>query len=204
MAFTPTRGQFSGQTFRTYRAYRDALAQSHGFGSLSTQQRASKPITAHEAYSVLKPKERASYRRSLDALNLLRTGQASNMAEAASMANTTPNTVHRYAGTALTTEEHRITASKRDTLVRPMRVITTDGVLILPLESSRDAKLAARHASAMRLYLERGGRQRLAPFQGKSITVNGKQYVLATERTFIESLAIAGELDFDTLYEDVT
>lgn len=204
--YTPTRGQFKDQTFASYRQYRNALAQSQGFGSLSARQRAARPITAAAAYEGLNAKEHDSYRRSREALRLLRDGDARNLPEAARMAGTTPNTVQKYAGSALETRGNRIRARDTDSLIRPMKVATTEGVLSLPLESLRDARLVARHSSAIGYYLGSSNREKarrkLRSFSGAYVTVDGTRYYLLTDPAAITALAPTGELDFDSIYED--
>jgi hypothetical protein len=226
-AYTPSRGRFSGQSFPSYRQYRNALARQHGFPSWYAQQRAPRPIRTPQAAAHLTPAEWEARKDALHALSLMRHGKPRSqllregrpkslvalatqarplsLAEAAKEAHTTPNTVLRYVGSALTKDTSgRYVARARDKLYRPMRFLTANGRIDLDVRDSRTARQIARYMNAVRRYGRTGRDEGLDEFRGKSIRVGGAKYEFVTDLDVLDRLADAGEISFEDLYADVT
>lgn len=79
---------------------------------------------------------------------------------------------------------------------RRLRVLTTNGVEILDVPSPEERTLVANHWNAVRAWLDYG-RDTLHRFDGMSVV--GRP--LETDPMVIEAWAIAGEIRFETLYE---
>jgi hypothetical protein len=198
---TFTSGAFAGQTFRTEREYRNALARRKNFASWSDQQRAEKRKLARMRASELETRGRA-----LDALAAMRprrgpggvTRAGLSLTRAAREAETTPNAVLRYAGAAITRDSHgRYVAKRRDTLYRRMRVLSTAGEIFVDVPSSTQATRNARHANAVKKYRDTGDPTDLAQFRGKKVA----GHELETDLAVLTARARADELDVLELYD---
>lgn len=197
--YTPHSGQFAGQTFHSERQYRNALARQKGFTSWSQQQRAPKPIHTPHAAGRLSPAAREARQDALHALSLMRRG--SSLQAAARAAHTTPNTVHRYAGSALVKSGGRYVAKPRDKLYRPLRFLTPNGAITLDVRDSRTASTIARYMNAVRDYVTTGNDLRLRAFRGKAVHVGGQRREFVTDLDVLDRLGYAGELHFEDLYD---
>ena len=91
-SYTPSRGHFAGQTFTSYRQYKNALAQQRGYGSLYQQQRAARLVRGVQELGELSPAERAARDRALEAVARMRRDPTLSLGAAAHAASTTPNT----------------------------------------------------------------------------------------------------------------
>ncbi len=199
--YTPTRGQFAGVTFGSFRQYQNALAQAQGFRSHVGRLRAPRPITTRAADERLRPAERQTRERALQALTYLRRGQS--LRQAAREAQTTVQAVLRYAGSALTRGPRgRYVPRPIERLYRPLRLITTQGVVEVGVRDSRTASLLARHANAVRHYLETGDAAPLAAFRGRTVRAEKRGYRLLDDRdlALLDQLGAAGEARFEDLY----
>jgi hypothetical protein len=197
MAVTPSRGAFKGETFRSYRQYRNALARRKGFRSWYQQQRAPRPLRRLDELAGLHPEEREARARALEALSYMRADQLS-LTRAAVRAGTTPGAVLRHSGGALAVEGGRYRPTGSDRLLRVMRVFGTDGVETeVQLRSSRQASQVGEHWSAIGHYLETGDDSRLRALRGK--TVAG--IPLETDPELIDEWERRGELEIDDIYD---
>ena len=188
--YTPKSGQFAGRTFETERSYRNALAQSKGFVSWHTQQRAAKKVGA-KTYEALRPSQKQARARALDALSKVRHG--ATLTRAAKEAGTTPNTVARYTSEQLHRERGRVVASRSDRLFRVMNVITTEGVQEVSVRSSRQASVVGEHANAVKKFLLSGDDEPLHKFRG--VKVAGRE--LETRPEILEELQRTSELEYE-------
>jgi len=119
-----------------------------------------------------------------------------SLAKAARLANTTPATVTRYAGSALERRGRTWTVRGTDRLRRRMAVLTTTGIENVTVTSSAKATLVGNHWSAVRRYLRTGDDTDLQVFGG--VTVGG--HYLETDLDTIDVWARAGEADLDDIY----
>jgi hypothetical protein len=198
--YTPTGGQFAGQTFTSERQYRNALARSRGNVSLYAEQQASKPVRSAAAHAGLKPSQRQARERALEAVALMRR-EGKTLGVAAQAAGTTPNTVKKYGGTALDrTRAGRYAATASDRLYRRMVMTTPAGQVEIDVIDSRTASRIARYNNAVRRYLETGDTSALREFAGKSVQAGKRRYPFITDPAALDRLARAGELSFESLY----
>ncbi len=163
--WTPSRGQFKGRTFATERSYRDALAQAKGFRSWHDQQREAKKVSAM-SYGALRESQKQARSRALKALAKMRRGKS--LTEAAREAETTPNTVVRYAGSQLHHEGGRMVASKSDRMFRQMWAYTTEGLQPVAVRTSKQASLIGQHRNAVKKF-RRGDETALRKFAGVKV-----------------------------------
>jgi len=195
--WTPSPGQFAGRTFTTEREYRDALAKAKGHRNWYEQQRAPKKAT-RKVFGGLRPSEKQSRARALDALAYMRTRDMS-LTAAAREAHTTPNTVMKWTGTELAAKRGgRRVVTKADRLMRTMRVVSTDGVVEVEVRGSRQATRIAQHMNAVKVFLDTGDDEALRRLRG--VKVAG--HLLETDPDKIEELARVHELSFEDIYGD--
>ncbi len=198
--YTPTRGRFAGVTFPSQHQYRNALARANGYPSWSARQRARRPGGSTRAISQLRLPERQARDRTLDALQLMRR-EGLSLARAARRAGTTPNAIHRHAGRALErTGSGTYRAKPYDRMVRQIRFLTREGVIVLPVRDSRSASKIARYMGAVDHYLRTGDDVRLRRFRGKGVWVEKRFRPFLTDLDLLDHLANAGEVSFEELY----
>lgn len=188
--YTPRSGAFAGRTFHTERSYRDALAQAKGYRNWHNQQRAARRVTP-KSFEALRPSQKQARARALDALAKVRKGET--LTRAAKQAGTTPNTVARYAGQQLQRHHGRTVANPSDRLFRVMNVVTTAGVVEVPLRSSRQASVVGEHANAVKRFLLTGDETPLRKFTG--VKVGGHE--LETRPDVLEEQQRTGELEYE-------
>jgi hypothetical protein len=146
------------------------------------------------------PADPLARERALDALSRMRS-EGLSRARAARLAQTTPETVLRYVGTALRRGRNgRYTAKPSDRLSRRMWMLTADGKVEVKIRSSRRASEIAEYMSAVDAYLSMGSADALAKFRDKSIRSGGITYAFATDPAVLDRLANAGEVSFERLY----
>jgi hypothetical protein len=146
----------------------------------------------------LRPAEREARRRSLEALRIMRRERRS-LSRAAREAGTTPKTVRRYTDGALQSSSGgRFKARRADRLLRVMNVLSTEGHLTVVVRGSDAASLVAEHANAVQHYLTTGDTSALDRFADKRVA----GVTLETDPDAIETFALAGELDFEDIYDE--
>ncbi|MBA2469158.1 MAG: hypothetical protein H0V37_07105 [Chloroflexia bacterium] len=198
--YTPKRGRFVGLTFTSERQYRNALARAKGYDSWSAQQRSRRPAGSPAAIRQLRPAERRARDRALDALQMMRR-EGLSLTRAAKRAGTTPNAVRRHAGRALEqTGSGGYRAKSYDRMVREMRFLTREGVIVLPVRDSRSASKIAHYMGAVDHYLRTGDDARLRRFRGKGVWVDKRFRPFITDLDLLDRLANAGEVSFEELY----
>ena len=116
---------------------------------------------------------------------------------------TSPNTVWRYAGSALRQERlgGRVRAAAHDRIARRVNFITPKGKLAGTVHDSRTASALGEHLNAVKTFINnRGDSSALEKFEGKSFRISGQVYPFVTDPETLERLADAGELVFEGLY----
>jgi hypothetical protein len=195
-SYPPTRGQFAGQTFTSYRAYQNAHARTKGFASAATRLAAPRTVSAKDDAAIL---ARPSRLRVLDALNRMRHGES--IGKAAREASTTVATVKRYAASALGKGAGgRLVARPSDRYPAVMTVITTAGPKPMVVVGSRSRRLLGEHTAAVRRFLESGDVRHLQPFEGKTIEVDGGRVPLVTDARLLTRLGREGRLSIESIY----
>jgi hypothetical protein len=194
--WTPQAGRFAGQTFRTERAYRDALARAHGFANWGEQQKAPKRV-APKHVKELRKDEREGRTKAFRVLSRVRRGESRTAAERAE--HTTHNTVDRWVGADLTRgPSGRVVATPSDRHSRGMDVLTIDGLQNLDVRSSRQRTLVSRHWNAIRLYRDYGELQPLRDLVGSSVA----GHLLECDYDAIDEWARLGELEIEDIYAE--
>ena len=199
--FSPSRGSLRGRTFTTERGYRNALAKIKGFASFGEQQRQARRVRGPDDLKALTIQERMARDNALEALSLMRRRDFS-LSKAARSAGTTPNTVRRYAGTALRAGPGgRLSAATSDRIYRRMRLVTPDGIEAIDVRDSRTATALAEYMAAARQYADSGDPSALRRFRNRTFRSQGQTYEFVTDLETLDALAAIGELSFEDLYQ---
>jgi hypothetical protein len=190
--------------FTSERQYRNRLAQLKGFKSWDAQRRAArKSVTSRAAYDALKPVEREAHARALEAVNVMRR-LGLTIERAARDVGTTVESVLKFGGSSLTRgPRNRYVPKASDRLLRPMEVITSEGKQSIDVRDSRSAAKIARHANAVRHYVNTGDTSRLREFR-RAVVWSGKRgHRLASDLDLdmLELHGRAGELSFEHIYQ---
>jgi hypothetical protein len=125
-----------------------------------------------------------------------------SLRKAAKREGANPRTVSRLAGRALKRRSNgSYAATKSDSLLRVLQVITPDGMREVATKSSRDASTLGQYWDAVNKYVRTGDDSRLKKFEGKQISSSSGQKIrLITDRTELNRLGSAGVLSFESLY----
>src|SRR6266542_3113127 len=176
--YTPKSGPFAGETFRSYRQYKNATARAKGFESYSVQSKVSRPqrstpriIGSAEKLAGLSTVEGEKRSRAFKAIALARRDNLSPSA-AAKAAGTTLGTVKKYAGSALDKQGNRYVIKEYDHLSRHTTIPTPDGTLSVIVNDSRTASLLGEYWRAVDHYQATGDDSLLQNFKGKGVTID--------------------------------
>lgn len=152
----------------------------------------------------LPEESRSAYRRSLEALDLMRT-EGLSLTAAADRAGTTRRTMLKYVGRSLDKDQlGQYEAKPWDRFLRYMRFPTPRGLRELKVKDSRSAQRLARYWNDVRAYLLGiEGPEILERYRNLSITVDGEEHTFVTDSEILRRLALAGEVQFNELYADV-
>lgn len=113
-----------------------------------------------------------------------------------------PNTVKRWAGSALRKQANgRWTTKKRDSLLRLLMIPTSNGTHEIAVRGSGQATQLSKYWISLQRYLQTGDSSELKKFDDKFITdANGKKVPLITDLRLLNRLGSAGVLSFESLY----
>lgn len=137
------------------------------------------------------------------ALTLMREGRSAT--GAAEEAGTTLRTMRRHAGRALRrAPSGQYVAAKEDRLHRRMRVLTAAGLAAIDAPGSKAASEIAGYWAAVQRYLRTGDDGPLRAFRRKRAGRGRQALRFVTDPDTIERLALAGEVEFEDLYESRT
>lgn len=199
--YTPTRGRHKGETFPSYRQYRNALERDKGGTTLYAHQREARPVRSRPAYERLTPQQKQAQGRAATALATMQR-EGVPLAEAARRAGTTPNTVRRYGAGVLETRGGRTVVTERYRLYRPMRMPTDSGTVTIGVTDSTTARRIGRYWAAVNHYLTTGDDRRLREFRGKSVRWEKRAYPFVTDTVVLDRLARTGLLSFESIYPE--
>jgi hypothetical protein len=203
MPFTAKGGRFAGRPFPSYRQYRNALARTQGYSSLSAQQRAPRATFSSEALDRLSPGQTEDRRRAMRALNLMRDEHMS-LTQASHEAGISRSKAERWIGPALERRGGRYLASGHDRLVRRVVFNGERGQVLLDVHDSRTASKIAKYHAAVRNYLRTGDDRGLRRFRRQYVQSGKRRYRYITEPETLSRLFEAGELSFEDLYPPTT
>jgi hypothetical protein len=171
-------------------ARRQALSMARGHGARAL------PAWRTAAVSGLGP-----YQKSLDVLRRMRHGES--LSQATRAAHVAPDTVRRYAGSALTMDAHgRYRAKAVDHLHRRMKALDEHGLVAVDVANSREATKLAEYWHAVDHYLKTGDAGGVRRFERMRLHLRDKSVRrFVTDPDTLDRLARAGEVSFEDLYE---
>jgi hypothetical protein len=125
-----------------------------------------------------------------------------SLRQAAKQQGIRPRTVTGLAGRALKRRGNRSYAvSSTDSLLRVVKVPTSDGTRDVAVRSSRNASTLGQYWDAVHKYLRTGDSSQIEKFRGKRIKdANGAKVPLITDLSELNRLGSAGVLSFESLY----
>jgi hypothetical protein len=153
--------------------------------------------------TALSSSQEMRYRSSLDAIKLIREGNAKSLTQAARESGTTVPTVLRYARSAIVRQRGRYGVRPSDRLRRELVFYTPTGRTTLVTHSSRQATEIAKYHNAVKAFVSHGDFGALQEFRNKSIVVHGKRQEFLTDTRVLNRLARAGELSVLEIYSSV-
>lgn len=120
---------------------------------------------------------------------------------AAREAGTTPETVRRFATSALRRVGDRWVARSQDRLERRMLLYDPTGTFHVTVRSSTAASRIGAYHNSVRRFLETGDDSKLRAFKGKFVVdAEGRRHRFLTDPAMIRRLARAGEFRFESIY----
>lgn len=145
-------------------------------------------------------KDTQARERAFEAISQMR-GKSLSLKRAARAAHTTPETVKKYASSAiLRASNGRYSAKPTDQLTRRVFFLTPKGSIELSVRGSRNVERIARHMAAVDRYLRTGDAGPLKKFKGQTVRSRDKKFPFLTDTDAIDRLANAGEVSFERLY----
>lgn len=141
-----------------------------------------------------------TWHRVIEAIAAMRDGRS--LQRAARDADLSPATVLRLAGSAIRRGSNgRYRPAASDSLVRVVRMPTSDGLTEVALRNSRDASTVAEYLNAVHRYLAKGDASGLTPFHDRAIrSVDGDRVIFVTDTATLDRLGSAGVLSFESIY----
>ena len=209
-SYTPTRGQFSGRTFRSKHGYRNALARDKGFRNEYARRIAYESVSSRKSLEELPLVSRYKREDALQVLSIMRRQDKSLSASIREFNASNPSTrissktVKKYVKPALQREGGRLRPTGYDRLLRIMRFPTHHGTIDLEVRDSRSASRIASYMNAVKTYLHTGDDSQLRMFRGKYIRSNRLQYRFITNTDTLDRLAEFGEFRFESIYEELS
>jgi hypothetical protein len=199
--WTPASGAFAGETFRSERQYRNALARSHGYRSWTAQQQARAPkIRFERDLRRLRPSGQLAHEKAGSVLTRMRR-EGVSLSQAVKLEHTTPAAVRRHAGDALVRSTRgRFEATSVDRHYRRLWFVTPTGLTIVETRDSRAATLVAEYDNAVQRFLATGNSASLDRFEGRVLRAGGRSYPFVTDLDVFEELGRQGEISFESIY----
>lgn len=199
--YTPTRGQFAGQAFPSYRQYQNTVARTKGFTSVAKRLATPRAPIA-KAMSL----QGSTAGRASQAVLELRRNPNLSLAQAAKNAHTTPAAVKRHAGKQLTKRGNKVVVKKVDTLVVRMKIDSTNGTIAGFVRGSKTRDRIGKHSGIVGTALKSPSAaniRRLARYRGHTVTLaDGTAVPLLWDYYEALRLATQGKLDPDGPYDD--
>lgn len=138
--------------------------------------------------------------RALEAIHYMRA-EGNSLTRAARRSHTTPETIRRYAKSALRrNRKGRYVVTPSDRITRRVWFLTPKGKIELSVQSSRAASRIARHMNAVEHFFLTGDSGPLDLFRGHFIRTRNRTHFFLTDTEVLEQLANADEISFDDLY----
>ena len=157
------------------------------------------PRTTAE-YRGLSDKSKNSLDRSSRVVSKIR-GDKTSCTKASREIGVSPQTVKRWAASALKKRNGRFTAKSSDQLFRVLKIPDEKGVREIGVRGSRQATVLAEYWNALNRYLDTGRSEELERFKGVVIKgADNNEILLPTDRAQLRRLGLAGVLSFESLY----
>lgn len=196
--YTPSRGQFAGKTFTSYRQYQNANAKAKGFSSASTRLASPKKAVSSKA-SI------GTQSRATNALLELRRHPELTVSQVAKKAGTTPAAVRRYADGNLERSGSRIRVRRNDSLATAMTVHTTEGAKTELVKGAKQRSLVGQHSATLSKVLAQPPRKNLAElrsYRGRSVKLaDGSRVELVWNPDDVSRLGRLGKLHHGSPYD---
>lgn len=154
-----------------------------------------------EAFFALPAHTQQTYASVTQAISRMRNDRVS-MSRAAQEFGLGRQDIRKFGGKSVRkAPNRRYVATKRDSLLRVLVLLTHQGVIEVGVSDSRQASALGEYWNAVQRYLSTGDASLLASFRGKHITDStGKEFPLLTDQQELDRLANAGVLSFESLY----
>jgi hypothetical protein len=171
--------------------------------TLKKKGRSSAPRTGAQ-YRALSRKSKDSLERSLSVVSKLKNERTS-LRKASHEVGIDPETVKRWAASALKKRNGRFAAKSSDQLFRVLKLPDENGVREIGVRGSRQATVLAEYWNGLSRYLQTGQSAELDKFRGRFIKdADGNQIPLLTDQTELKRLARASVLSFESIYSHTT
>ena len=158
------------------------------------------PHSAEELFT-LPAKLQDRYQRMTHAVTKMRFDKLS-LSRVAQMYEISPKDIQRLGGRALRKKRNgRYAAKRRDTLLRPLMMVSQRDLEEIFVNDSDQATRIAKHSNAVSLYLRTGDALPLQEFEGEyAIDANGNRIPFLTDLKELDRRGSAGNLSFESLY----
>lgn len=150
---------------------------------------------------LLAPKQSAKYNDSLEALRLIRQGKSLN--QSSKQVGISPSTVKRYVGTALKTNNKRITARKNDSLLRKIRIYENGKEEFIQIRGRKNSSLIAQYMGAVGRRIDKNDVTALDSFEKITIRdFKGNHHKFETDiKKLVQIFEKREEPEFFTIYQ---
>jgi hypothetical protein len=182
-------------------ARRTRTTSRHGKGGHEKAFRKQKAPRTAAQYHAKSEKFKNTWDRVVSVVSKMRSEKAS-LQKASKEEGISPRTVKRWAGSALQKQSNgKWVAKKRNTLLKILKIPTSEGPQEIGIRDSRQATRLAHYWNALNRYLETGDSSKLKKFSGKSIKdANGAQIPFITDLQLLNRLGSFGVWRFESLY----
>lgn len=169
-----------------------------GSKRLKTQN---KPPRTLDSFFEQREQDQDTWNTALRVISKMRSDGLS-LNKASKEAGISPSTVKRLAGRAIKKQPNgRYAVARRDSLLRVVRVPTTNGSQDVAVRNSRDASILGQYWEAVQKYYRTGDSSGIDKFRGTRIKdKNGVDFPLITDLKELKRLGSAGSLSFESLY----
>ena len=157
-----------------------------------------RPTTARQ-YLSMSAKEQETWDSVAHVISRMR--DRVSLSKAAKEFGISPSTVSELGRPALRKRNGRYVATKADSLLRVVTILTAKGRKTIATRDSRQASLIASYWAAVQRYLQTGHDSALLKFKKTRVVgASGKRHLLLTNLAELNKQASAGVLSFESLY----
>jgi hypothetical protein len=176
---------------------------AHRKGRRSSRPRRARPPIRRRNVQPLNPEAVLDQQRALAALGDMRRKRWS-LSSAARANSTTPESVRRFAGSALRrAASGRIRAAAFDRIPRTLSILTPQGSVWVTVRDSRTASKISEHRNAVKQWRRSRDASVLEPFRQRTLRAGGVPYRFVVDPDTLNQLDDADLLALETLYRSV-